>query len=50
MKLINLINDCIKEYGKQDVENCKHQIIIAAQYEINQIYDCPYLIREQKIY
>lgn len=50
MKLINLINDCIKKYGKQDVKSCKQQIIIAAHDEINQIYNCPYLTSEQKFY
>lgn len=33
MALIHLINDCIKELGKQDVEYCKQQIINEAQRE-----------------
>lgn len=37
MKLINWVNDCIKEYGKQDVKDCKQQIINTTQTEINLI-------------
>lgn len=48
MKLINLVNDCIKEYGKQDVANCKQQIINAAQNEISLVCNNPYLTDEQK--
>lgn len=35
MALINLVNNCIKEYGKQDIEKCKQQIIKEDQIEID---------------
>lgn len=50
MALINLVNDCIKEYGKQDVEKCKQQIITDAQIEINLIYNNPYFNDGEKFY
>lgn len=50
MALINFVNDCLKEYGKQDVKNCKQQIINAAQYEINMIYSHPFLTDGEKFY
>lgn len=50
MALINLVNDCIKEYGKQDIEKCKQQIIREAQTEINLIYSNPYFSNGEKIY
>ena len=43
MALINLINDCIKELGKQDVEACKQTIINEAQAEFNLIFSSAYL-------
>lgn len=50
MALINLINDCIKEFGKQDVESCKQTIINEAQAEINLIFSSPYLSDGEKFY
>ena len=50
MALINIVNDCIKELGKQDVENCKQRIICEAQNEIYAIQHNPYLCDEEKFY
>lgn len=50
MALINLVNDCLKEYGKQDVQNCKQQIMNAAQKEIGMIYSHPSLTDDEKFH
>lgn len=50
MALINVVNDCLKELGKQDVENCKQRIVCEAQNEIYAIQNNPYLSAEEKFY
>ena len=50
MALINVVNDCLKELGKQDVENCKQRIVCEAQNEIFAIQNNPYLSDEEKFY
>lgn len=50
MSLLNIINDCIKELGKQDVKNCKQQIVLAAQNAIETIQKDLYLTPEEKFY
>ena len=50
MALINIVNDCLKELGKQDVENCKQRIVCEAQNEIFAIQNNPYLSDEEKFY
>lgn len=50
MALINFVNDCLKEFDKQDIKNCKQQIINATQYEISLVCNNPCLTDEQKFY
>ena len=50
MALINIVNDCLIELGKQDVENCKQRIVCEAQNEIFAIQNNPYLSDEEKFY
>ena len=50
MALINVVNDCLKELGKQDVENCKQRIVCEAQNEIFAIQNNPYISDEEKFY
>ncbi len=50
MALMNVINDYLKELGKQDVASCKQKIINEAEAEINLIFSNPYLSDSEKFY